>query len=255
MNEDRFSLAGKVALITGGSRGIGRAIALEYAERGADVAVVSRTAADVEAVAEEIEDRGRRGLGVAADISESSDVDGMVAQVIDIFGRVDVLVNNAGISPVYSKAVKMSEEQWREIIDVNLTGTFLVSVAVGKHMIDAGTGVVINMTSIGTRAGLSRLSAYGASKAGIEALTRVLAIEWVEHGIRVNAIGPAFVATDFTAGLRSHEYLSQKLLDQTPMRRYAEPDDIVGAAVYLASNASQYVTGETIIIDGGWLAQ
>lgn len=254
MADDPFSLTGKAALITGGSRGIGRAIALEFAEVGADVAIASRTPADLEATACEIEDRGRRGLAVAADVSRAADVEAMTKQVLEAFDRIDVLVNNAGISPTYTRALKLTEADWRRTLDVNLTGTFLVSQAVGRHMVAAGSGSVINLASIGAQVGLPRLAAYCASKAGIRALTQVLALEWAEHGVRVNAIGPAYVATEMTAGLREHPHFRPQILDQTPLGRFAEPDDIVGAAIYLASEASRYVTGETLFVDGGWLA-
>jgi len=206
MAEDRFSLSGKIALVTGGSRGIGRAIALAFARAGADVTVTSRNRADLEAVADEIKEYGQRSLAVSADVSRSADVEDMVGQVLDAFGHIDVLVNNAGINSAFTRALKLSEERWRRTLDVNLTGTFLVSVAVGQHMVKAGSGSVINLISIGARVGLPRLAAYCASKAGIEALTRVLALEWAEHGVRVNAIGPSYVATDMTAGFIDHPY-------------------------------------------------
>jgi NAD(P)-dependent dehydrogenase (short-subunit alcohol dehydrogenase family) len=255
MAESRFSVADKVALITGGSRGIGRALALGFADAGADVAVASRTLADLESVVRDVEALGRRGLATAADVAAEGDVQRMLDQVLETFGRVDVLVNNAGISPAFTRTLKLSPADWRRTVDVNLTGTFLVSQAVGQHMVAAESGSVISVASIGARVGLPRLAAYCAAKAGIEALTRVLALEWAEHGVRVNAIGPAFVATDMTAGLRDNAYLRQMLLDQTPLDYFATPDDMVGAALFLASDAARYITGQTIFLDGGWLAR
>ncbi len=229
-------------------------MALAFARAGADVTVTSRNRADLEAVADEIKEYGQRSLAVSADVSRSADVEDMVGQVLDAFGHIDVLVNNAGINSAFTRALKLSEERWRRTLDVNLTGTFLVSVAVGQHMVKAGSGSVINLISIGARVGLPRLAAYCASKAGIEALTRVLALEWAEHGVRVNAIGPSYVATDMTAGFIDHPYFHSWILEQTPVRRFAEPEDIAGAAIYLASDASLYMTGQTIFVDGGWLA-
>jgi NAD(P)-dependent dehydrogenase (short-subunit alcohol dehydrogenase family) len=255
MDRDRFGLTGKVALVTGGSRGIGRAIALGLAETGADVAVASRTLPDLEGVVQQIRDRGRRGLAVKADVSRTSDIETLAGRVLDAFGRVDVLVNSAGISPVFTSALKISETDWRHILDVNMTGTFLVTCSIGRLMVQARQGSIINLVSIGARVGLPRLVAYCASKAGVEAMTRVLALEWAEHGVRVNALGPAFVSTDMTSGLRDHPRLGPAIVEQTPLGRFATPDDIVGAAIYLASDASSYVTGQTLFVDGGWLSR
>lgn len=254
-DNNRFSLSGRVALVTGGSRGIGRAIALGLAEAGADVAVVSRTLADLEVVVEEIQDLGRRGLAVDVDVSQGAEVERLTRRLLDAFGRVEILVNSAGISPVFTGGLKMSEADWRRILDVNLTGTFLVTRSVAQTMVEAGQGSIINLVSVGARVGLPRLAAYCASKAGVEAMTRVLALEWADHGVRVNAIGPAYVSTDMTAGLRAHPQLGPAILDQTPLGRFATPDDVVGAAVYLASEAASYVTGQTLFVDGGWLSQ
>lgn len=255
MNSNRFSLADKVGLVTGGSRGIGRAIAIGLAEAGADVAVASRTLADLETVVAQIEDLGQEGLAVEVDVSRSSDVEALTGRVLEAFGRVEILVNSAGISPVYTGGLKISEADWRRILDVNLTGTFLVTRSVAATMVEAGQGSIINLVSVGARVGLPRLTAYCASKAGVEAMTRVLALEWADHGVRVNAIGPAYVSTDMTAGLRAHPELGPAILDQTPLGRFATPDDVVGAAVYLASEAASYMTGQTLFVDGGWLSQ
>lgn len=256
MRPERFSLTGKVALVTGASRGIGRAIALTLAEAGATVAVASRTIEDLEAVASEIERiYGRPALPLRMDVSRADEVNAAAERLVDEFGRIDILVNNAGISPTYTRAINLSEEEWRRTLDVNLTGTFLVCQAIGRHMIEMRQGSVINVGSIGSRVGLPRLAAYCASKAGIEALTRVLALEWVEYGVRVNAVGPGFVTTEMTAGLRGNPYLREVLLKQTPVGRFGEPDDVSGAVLYLASDASRFVTGQILFVDGGWLAQ
>lgn len=255
MESTRFCLAGMNALVTGGSRGIGRAIALGLADAGADVAVASRTLSDLEAVVAEIQDLGRRGLAVDVDVSRSADIERLTSQVLDAFGHVEILVNSAGISPVFTGGLKIPEAEWRRILDVNLTGTFLVTRSVAPTMLEAGRGSIISLVSIGARVGLPRLVAYCASKAGVEAMTRVLALEWAEQGVRVNAIGPAYVSTDMTAGLRDHPQLGPAIVDQTPIGRIAAPEDVVGAAIYLASDAASYVTGQTLFIEGGWLAR
>ena len=254
MNTDLFSLSGKVALVTGGSRGLGRQIAIAFARVGADVAVSSRSLPLLEEVAGEIEQIGQRGLAVAADVSKAQDVAGLVQKVLDRFGVIDVLVNNAGVSPTFTRALKVSEGDWRRVLDVNLTGTFLVCQAVSPHMIAAGGGSIINIVSVGARVGLPRLAAYCASKAGIEGLTRVLALELVEHNVRVNAIGPGYLSTDMTEGVRQHSFFYSQILQRTPMRRIAEPDEVAGTAIFLASQAASFLTGQTIFVDGGWLA-
>lgn len=253
MAPPRFSLAGKTALVTGGSRGIGRAIALALADQGARVAVASRSREALEAVVRAM--APAEGLAVPVDLRDPEQVGAMVGAVLGSFGRIDVLVNSAGVSPAYTSALKLSEEDWHETLEVNLTGPFRTCRAVGRHMVEAGRGSVINVASIGARVGLTRLAAYCASKAGLEALTRVLALEWAGHGVRVNAIGPAFVTTDMSSALLEHPHFGPQLLAQTPLGRFGEAEDVAGAAVYLASDASRYVTGQTLFVDGGWLAR
>jgi NAD(P)-dependent dehydrogenase (short-subunit alcohol dehydrogenase family) len=173
---------------------------------------------------------------------------------MDEFGRIDVLVNNSGISPIWKRAEDTDRDAWDRIIATNLTGTFLCSQAVGRVMIQQRSGRIINMTSVGGEVALPRLVAYCASKSGIIMLTKVLAAEWAGHNILVNAIGPAFVETDFTAGLRENERIYSDLKSKNLLQRFARPDEVVGAAIFLASDESSYITGQTIFIDGGWLA-
>ena len=251
MNQDLFSLEKKIAIVTGGSRGIGRSIALGFARAGADVVVTSRTAKDVERVAGEIEREGRKALAIAADVSKSEDVDKIIKRSLKAFGRIDILVNNAGISPIYKRAERITEEEWDQIMGVNLKGTFLCCLAAGEVMIEQQRGNIINITSVGAKVGLTRLLVYCASKGGVEQITKVLALEWARHNIRVNAIGPAYVETALTKPIQESPRLYDPLLQQTPMGRFAKPEEIVGAAIYLASPASSYVTGETIYVDGG----
>ncbi len=249
-----FSLDDRVAIITGGTRGIGRSIALGFAEAGANIVVASRTPADVEQMAQEVRSRGRRAIGVATDVSRSADVGALVEAAHQTFGRIDILVNSAGISPFYSRALKVKEEDWNLILGVNLTGAFLTCQAVGRVMTEQREGKIINMVSIGATTGLPRFIAYCAAKGGLLQVTRVLAQEWAEYNVQVNAIAPGYVETDMTAGLQGNPRLLNAILARTPMRRLGQPDEIVGAALLLASAASSYITGHVLYVDGGWSA-
>ncbi|MFQ5610556.1 MAG: SDR family NAD(P)-dependent oxidoreductase [Anaerolineae bacterium] len=245
---------GKVAIVTGGSRGIGRSLALGLAEAGADVVIASRTRQDVERVVEEVKTRGRRGLGVPTDVSQSSDVSALAGATLQAFGRIDVLINNAGISPVYTRALKLKEKDWNRILAVNLTGTFLCCQAVGRVMVEQRQGKVINIVSIGASTGLPKFVAYCAAKGGLLQVTRVLAQEWAEYNVQVNAIAPGYIETDMTAGLEDTPWLLESIIQRTPMRRLGKPDEVVGAALLLASSASSYITGGVFYVDGGWSA-
>lgn len=249
-----FSLTGKVAIVTGGSRGIGRSIALGFAEAGADVVIASRTAADVERTVDEVKSRGRRVLGVPTDVSRAADIAALVSAALETFGRIDVLVNNAGISPVVSRALKLSEEDWNRILAVNLTGAFLACQAVGRVMTEQRAGKIINIASIGATSGLPRFIAYCAAKGGLLQVTRVLAQEWAEYNVQVNAIAPGYVETDMTSGLQDNPRLLDEIIFRTPMRRLGKPDEVVGAALLLASESSSYITGHILYVDGGWSA-
>jgi NAD(P)-dependent dehydrogenase (short-subunit alcohol dehydrogenase family) len=249
-----FQLTGKTAIVTGASRGIGEVIAKGFAEAGADVVLVSRNIAALEEVAKEIEKTGRRALPISADIGNPKEVEGIVEKTLKVFPRIDILVNNAGISPVLKKAEEMDLKEWEEIVRVNLTGTFLCCQATGKVMIKQGGGKIINMISVGAVVAFPRQIGYCATKGGILQLTKVLAVEWARHNIQVNAIGPAYLETELTKKMRESKIISQDLLQRTPVGRFGKPEEIVGAAVYLASSASSYMTGQTVFVDGGWLA-
>jgi len=251
---DLFSLTGKTAIVTGASRGIGEAIAKGFAKAGADLVLVSRNRVALENVAKEIGGLGRKALPIVADIGVPEEIERAVDAVLKIFPRIDILVNNAGISPVLKKAEEVNLGEWEEIVRVNLTGTFLFCQAVGKVMIQQGGGKIINMVSVGAVVGFPRQIAYCATKGGILQLTRVLAIEWTRYNIQVNAIGPAYLETELTKGMRESKIISENLLRRTPMGRFGKPEEVVGAALYLASDASSYVTGQTLFVDGGWLA-
>jgi len=249
-----FDLTGKTAIVTGASRGIGEALAKGLAKAGANLVLVSRNMPALQTVSKAIESTGRKALPVAADVANPEDIQRAVENALKAFTRIDILVNNAGVSPVLKKAEELDLDEWEKIIRVNLTGAFLFCQAAGKVMMKQGGGKIINMASVGAVVGFPRQIAYCASKGGLLQITRVLAIEWVKHNIQVNAIGPAYVETELTKGMRESAVISQNLLQRTPMGRFAKPDEIVGAALYLASDASGYVTGQTLFVDGGWLA-
>jgi len=241
-------------IVTGASRGIGEAIAKGFARAGANIILVSRNLSALERVAREIEGLGRKALAISADIGNPEDIEKVVETTLKVFPRIDVLLNNAGISPVLKKAEEMALKEWEEIVRVNLTGSFLFCQTVGNVMIKQGGGKIINMVSVGAVVGFPRQIGYCATKGGILQMTRVLAIEWAKHNIQVNAIGPAYIETELTQGMRESKVISESLLRRTPMGRFGKPEEVVGAAIYLASDASSYVTGQTLFVDGGWLA-
>lgn len=198
---------------------------------------------------------GRRCLGVPVDVSRSSDIQAMVDATMDTFGRIDVLVNSAGISPVLTRALKLKEEDWDRILAINLKGAFLACQAAGKVMVEQRSGKVINIASIGATTGLPRFIAYCAAKGGLVQITRVLAQEWAEHNVQVNAIAPGYVETDMTGGMPENApWLMEDIIRRTPMRRMGRSEEIVGAALLLASEASSYITGHVLYVDGGWSA-
>lgn len=246
-----FSLEDRVAIVTGGSRGIGRAIALAFADAGANIVATSRTPKEVGAVAREIEKRGRRALAIACDVSKPQQVERLVTQTLEAFSKIDILVNNAGISPIWKRIENITEAEWDEILAVNLKGAFLCSREVGKVMIKQQSGVIINIASVAGMRGTTHMGPYSVSKAGVIELTRVLAYEWAKHKIRVNAIAPGWIKTDMTQWVRAHEQISKSLLAGIPMGRFGEPEEITGLAVYLASDAASFVTGQVFIADGG----
>jgi len=250
----QFSLAGKVAVVTGSSRGIGRAIAEGMAGAGAAVTVNGRNPETTQAVAGGIAAAGGKSLAVPADVGKVADIERLIKSTVATFGRLDILVNSAGISPHYKPAETMTEAEWDEVIAVNLKGVFLCCQAAGRVMIPQKSGRIINISSIGGQVALPRLIAYCAAKGGIDQLTRVLAVEWAPHHILVNAISPGYIDTDLTKGLRQNPARRDALLRQVPLGRLGKPDEIAGAAIYLASDAASYVTGQTLDVDGGWLA-
>jgi NAD(P)-dependent dehydrogenase (short-subunit alcohol dehydrogenase family) len=249
-----FPLNRKTAIVTGASRGIGEAIAKGFANAGADLILVSRNREALEKVAGEIGGVGRKAHPIIADIAVPEDIQRAVDAASKVFPRIDILVNNAGISPVLKRAEELGLNEWENILRVNLTGTFLFCQAVGKVMIQQGGGKIINMVSVGAVVGFPRQVGYCATKGGILQLTKVLALDWARFNIQVNAIGPSYLETELTKGMRESKAISENLLRRTPMGRFGKPEEVVGAAIYLASDASSYVTGQTLFVDGGWLA-
>ncbi len=254
MSERLFSLKGKVALITGGSRGIGRAIALTFADAGADVVVSSRNRRppELEKVAEEIRAKGGRALAIPAHVGKKEDVQNLVQKTLREFGRIDILVNNAGANPVLSSMVDLEEAAFEKVMEVNLKGALLMSQAVAKEMIKQGEGRIINISSIsGLRARADGTGAYCISKAGVNMLTQVMARELAEHNILVNAIAPGSIKTEMSRVNWIDPERRAQRIREIELKRFGEPEEVGGLALFLASEASSFVTGEIIRVDGG----
>lgn len=252
MDCSRFSLEGKVALIAGGSRGMGRACALAFADAGADVAVSSRHLAEAEEVAKEIRAYGRRGLAVAAHFGKLEDSKRLVQEVQSEFGRIDILMNNAGTNPYFGTLLDAEEWAWDVTLNVNLKGPFILSQLVARVMTQHGGGSIINMSSAGgLRASI--LGIYGVTKAGLIMLTQCMAKEWGQYKIRVNALAPGIIETRFSEALWKEPAVGEAAAKRGALGILGLPEDVVGAALFLASDASRYVTGATIVIDGGEL--
>lgn len=250
VSPDVFSLAGKVALVTGGSRGIGKAIAVGLARFGADVVVTSRKLPDLEEVAAEIKGMGRKSMAVATHVGRTDEIAALVPRVKDEFGRIDILVNNAATNPTMDPALDVEERAWDSIMNLNLKGLFFLSQAVARVMKEQGGGTIINVASV---AGITPdiLPVYSISKAGVIMATKVMAQQWAQYNIRANALAPGLIKTRFSQALWDNEDILQGAMLFTPMRRAGEPDEMVGSVVFLASDASSYVTGHVLVADGG----
>ncbi|HEV7698807.1 MAG TPA: 2-dehydro-3-deoxy-D-gluconate 5-dehydrogenase KduD [Pyrinomonadaceae bacterium] len=251
---DTFSLAGKTALVTGASRGLGKAIAIALAEAGADVACHSRETGGASEAYDAIKKLGRRALSVAGDLADKAVPATIVDQVLRDFGRVDILINNAGMIR-RSPAVDFSEADWSDVIEVNLSSVFRLAQAAGRHMVEQGSGKIVNIASLLSFQGGITVPAYTASKSGVAGLTKALANEWAKHGVNVNAIAPGYMETDNTAALRADETRNRQIMERIPAGRWGDATDLCGAAVFLSSSASDYVQGHILVVDGGWMAR
>jgi len=245
-----LSLDNKVALVTGASRGIGRAIALGLAQSGADVAIASRKMEDLEKVSSEIKATGRKCLAVATHVGRLEETKNLVDKVMGEFGRIDILVNNAATNPSMAAAIDIDDRAWDSIMNLNLKGMFFLSQAVARVMKEKGGGKIINVSSV---AGITPdiLPVYSISKAGVIMATKVMAQQWAIYNIRVNCIAPGLTKTRFSEALWKNQDILNVAMSQTPLGRPAEPEEMVGAVIYLASDASSYVTGQILAIDGG----
>ncbi len=251
---NKFSLAGKSALVTGASRGLGQRIAIALAEAGADVACHSR---DVNGAAETIAAitaLGRKGVSVFGDMAEREVPARVAAEALAELGKIDILVNNAGMIR-RSPAVDYSEEDWSTVIEVNLSSVFRLSQAIGRHMVERGRGKIVNIASLLSFQGGITVPAYTASKSAVAGLTKALANEWAKHNVNVNAIAPGYMETDNTSALRADETRNRQIMERIPAGRWGDADDLSGAVVFLSSAASDYVQGHVMVVDGGWMAR
>ncbi|HEY0947009.1 MAG TPA: glucose 1-dehydrogenase [Opitutaceae bacterium] len=252
--EHRFGLRGRVALVTGSSQGLGRAMAHALAQAGADVIINGRDPAKLKPVVAELEASGMKAHAIAADLGKRDDVKRLIAEALAWQGRLDILVNNAGIIK-RTPARDYSDADWDEVINVNLDGVFTASREAGRHMLDRGSGKIINIASLLTFFGGITVPAYAASKGAVGQLTKALSNEWSGKGVQVNAIAPGYMRTDNTAALQADAVRSKEILSRIPAGRWGEPGDLEGAVVFLASPASDYLTGQVIAVDGGWCAR
>lgn len=254
MKGKMFDLTEQIAIVTGAGRGIGKAIALGLAEAGADIGLVARTTSELEAVAGQIQALGRRAVPISSDLTRTEGVQPLVEELVGQLGRIDILVNNAGIN-IPQDSVDVTVEAWDQILDINLKASFFMAQAVGRVMIRQGHGGrIINMSSQTGSVALIKRAAYCASKAGLNLVTKVLALEWASHGILVNAVAPTFIETELSKGYLADPVFRDYALAKNLLKRIGTPDDVMGAVLYLASPASSLVTGHILMVDAGWSA-
>ena len=248
-----FDLGGRVAIMTGAGRGLGRTMALALAAAGADLALASRTAPELETLVEEVNALGRRAIAVPTDVTSPEACEELVAAAIERLGRLDIMVNNAGTN-VRKSMLEITPEEYDFVIETNLKGYFNGARAAGRHFVDQGSGKVINISSILGSVALPNQAAYASSKGAIDQLTKVLAIEWASAGVQVNGLAPTYFETDLTRPLYQDPERRAFIEERTPMGRWGQPHELAGAVIFLASDASDFVTGQTILVDGGWTA-
>lgn len=253
MSFSKLDLNGRVAVVIGGTSGIGRAIAHGLAEAGADVVCTSRSEVQVGAAATEIEAIGRRTIRAVSDVSDKASIENLLSECVAAFGKIDILVNSAGATK-RQPTLDLDEETWNWILETNLTGTLRSCQVFGRHMIGNGYGRIINIASLSTFVSLFEVAAYSASKAAVASLTKSLAIEWARLGVNVNAIAPGVFRTALNKKLLDESERGQEFLTRTPMGRFGQVEELAGAAVFLASEAASFVTGEVLVVDGGFLA-
>jgi NAD(P)-dependent dehydrogenase (short-subunit alcohol dehydrogenase family) len=253
MSYEPLNLSGRVAVVIGGTSGIGRALSLGLAEAGADVVPTARRADQVEATAVEIEQKGRRALRVPSDVTDRASLENLLREVTRSFDKVDILVNCAGRTK-RTPTLELGEEEWNAILETNLTGTLRACQVFGKHMLERGYGRIVNIASLGTFVALYEVAAYCASKAAVASLTKSLAIEWGPRGVNVNAIAPGVFRTPLNHALLEGTERGREFLVRTPMKRFGKIDELAGAAVFLSSEAASFVNGEILVVDGGFLA-
>ncbi|CAI8761254.1 MULTISPECIES: SDR family NAD(P)-dependent oxidoreductase [Priestia] len=246
-------LKGKKVLVTGGSKGIGKDIALAFAKQGADVVIIGRNEADLVSTTNELKRIHPHSFYLKVDIQDIQSVHEMVDNAVSTLGNIDILINNAGIN-IAKPALEVTEKDWNQVIDTNLKGTFFCAQRVGKHMIEQGGGKIINMASQMAFVGYIKRSVYCSSKGGAVQLTKALAVEWAPYNVRVNAVAPTFIETDFTREMFEDQEFYQDIVSRIPLGKLAQPSDVTGAVLFLASDLAQFITGETIKVDGGWTA-
>ena len=253
MGQGVLDLTGKVVWVTGAGKGLGRAIARSLSDAGATVVLSARTAGDLDELAATLRAEGREAHVQPLDVADAAAVRDATQRVAEATGRIDGLVNCAGISPSFTRSEDLDDASWTQVIGVNLSGTFHCCREVGRLMLQAGGGSIANISSVHARSGAARIAAYTASKGGVEALTRTLAVEWADRGVRVNTIAPGYFETDLSAPLLGSRH-AEGIVAKIPMGRVGDAAELGGAAVYLMSDASRYATGSTLTVDGGWTA-
>jgi gluconate 5-dehydrogenase len=254
-NPLNHDFTGELAVVTGGGRGLGRAIAQGFADAGATVAILGRDAARLEEAAAEMNGNAAgRVHAFAADVADETAMIDTAERIHGTLGFANILVNNAGINPWYRKAENVPLSEWRAILDTNLTAVFHCCQLFGRPMLERGSGSIIGISSVAGHVGLARSAAYNATKGGLELLTKSLAIDWADRGVRVNTVAPGYFESDLTAGLQANEALAGKVIARTPIGRFGRTDEIVGACLFLASPAASYVTGQSLRVDGGFTA-